>query len=69
MYEELDQKDFDFVVFGSGVTESLISSHITRCGKKLLQFDISKFYGADCKNFNLRDLEECKKKLITIRII
>jgi RAB protein geranylgeranyltransferase component A len=62
MYEELDKKDFDFVVFGSGVSESLISSHITRCGKKLLQFDISKFYGADCKNFNLRDLEECKKK-------
>lgn len=61
MYEELNNQNFDFVVFGSGVSESIISSHLTKCGKKLIQFDISKFYGADCKNFNLRDLEECKE--------
>jgi len=59
MYKELDGEKYDQVIIGTGISETIISSHLSKCGKKLIQFDLSKFYGADCKNFNLRDLEEC----------
>lgn len=61
MYKDIDNEKFDCAVIGTGITETIVSSHLAKCGKKIIQFDISKFYGAECKNFNLRDLEECKQ--------
>lgn len=69
MYKDLDNEKYDLIVIGTGISETIISSHLSKCGKKIIQFDLSKFYGADCKNFNLRDLNECKKNLLRLYII
>lgn len=67
MYKELDNNKFDYIVFGTSLTESLLSSHLAKCGKKLLHFDIAKFYGGDCKNFNFKDMDNCKLKYFNFR--
>lgn len=64
MYKDLDNEKYDCVVIGTGISETIISSNLSKCGKKIIQFDLSKFYGADCKNFNLRDLNDCNFKMI-----
>jgi len=37
-------------------------SYLAKNGKSVIQFDVSKFYGGDCKTLNLRDLNQCKKR-------
>jgi RAB protein geranylgeranyltransferase component A len=59
MYKELDNKQFDYIVIGTSMCESILSSYLAKSGKKIIQFDISKFYGGDCKNFTFRDLDHC----------
>jgi RAB protein geranylgeranyltransferase component A len=60
MYKELENKEFDYVIFGTSITESIISAHLAKCGKKIIQFEISKFYGGDCKNYSYKDLDNCR---------
>jgi RAB protein geranylgeranyltransferase component A len=60
MYSDLNNKQFDFVIFGTSITETILSAYLARCGKKILHIDISKYYGGDCKNFNYRDIDQCK---------
>jgi len=62
MYKDLENKEFDFVIVGTSVEEAILSAYLAKCGKKILHLDISKFYGGDCKNFSLRDLDNCIKK-------
>ena len=61
MYKDLENDKFEYVIIGTGLSETILSSYLSKINKKIIQFDISKFYGGDCKNFNLRDLNECKK--------
>ena len=58
MYKDLDQEKYDYVIFGTSLTESAISAYLAKTKYKLLQIDISKTYGGDCKNYNLRDMEK-----------
>ena len=55
MYTDLNQKKFDYVILGTSLTESIISSLLAKNGNKIIQFDINKFYGGDCKNMNFKE--------------
>lgn len=60
MYKDLNNNHMDYVILGTSLIESILSSHLARCGKKILHIDVSRFYGGDCKNYNFKDLENCK---------
>jgi len=60
MYNELENKEYDCVIFGTSLSESIISAYLSRCGKRIVHFEISKIYGGDCKNFSFKDLNNCK---------
>jgi Rab proteins geranylgeranyltransferase component A len=59
MYKELENKEFDYVIFGTSICEAILSAYLSKCGKKILHLDISKYYGGDCKNFTFKDLDQC----------
>ena len=58
MYKDLDNEKYDFLILGTSLTETALSAYLAKTKKKLIQIDISKSYGGDCKNFNLRDMEK-----------
>lgn len=60
MYKDLYDSEFDFVVFGTSLTESTLTAYLSKLGKKVIVIDIASTYGGDCKNFNLREFERCK---------
>lgn len=57
MYKDLDNKIYDYVIFGTSLSESILSSYLAKSGKKILHLDISKYYGGDCKNFSYKDMD------------
>ncbi len=61
MFKDLDNTSYDYVIFGTSVSESLISSYLSKCGKKVIHFDISRHYGGDCKNFSYKDFKNRKQ--------
>jgi RAB protein geranylgeranyltransferase component A len=61
MYKDLDNTKLDYVIIGTSLTEALLSSNLARAGKKSLHLDISRVYGGDCKNYNIKDLDNCNK--------
>ena len=58
MYKDLYNQEYDYVIFGTSLTESTLSAYLSKLGKKILQIDVAKVYGGDCKNFNLKDMEK-----------
>ena len=63
MYKDLENQKFDFLILGTNLTESALSAFLAKSKYKIIQADISKSYGGDCKNFNLRDMENFMKEL------
>ena len=63
MYKDLENQKFDFLILGTNLTESALSAYLAKSKYKIIQIDISKSYGGDCKNFNLRDMEIFIKEL------
>jgi RAB protein geranylgeranyltransferase component A len=64
MYTELDNSQFDYIIFGTSLEESILSAYLSKSGKKVLHLEISKIYGGDCKNYNMRDFNQCKYLII-----
>jgi RAB protein geranylgeranyltransferase component A len=62
MYKELNNSQFDYIVFGSSLSESILSAYLSKLKLKVLHVDFSKFYGGDCKNFNLKDMDSFIKE-------
>ena len=58
MYKDLEKEKYDFLIIGTSLTESAISAYLAKTQHKVIQLDVSKSYGGDCKNFNLRDMEK-----------
>ena len=58
MYKDLYNQEYDYVIFGTSLTESTLSAYLSKLGKKIMQIDVAKVYGGDCKNFNLKDMEK-----------
>ena len=63
MYKDLEQEKYDFLIIGTSLTESAISAYLAKSKYKIVQLDISKSYGGDCKNFNLKDMEKFIEEL------
>lgn len=64
MYKELDNQSFDYVIIGTSLCESILSAYLTKLNKKILHLDVSKFYGGDCKNLSIKDMDHCNINLI-----
>nr|XP_039265235.1 rab proteins geranylgeranyltransferase component A 2-like [Styela clava] len=56
MNEEL-ANDFDIIVVGTGLSESILSGALSRIGKRVLHLDQNKYYGSNWSSFNLRAFE------------
>ena len=52
MYKDLYNQEYDYVIFGTSLTESTLSAYLSKLGKRVMQIDVAKVYGGDCKNFN-----------------
>lgn len=50
---DLNDEGFEFIVFGTGLSESIIGASLALHGKKCLFFDIADKYGGTVTNFNL----------------
>jgi len=50
---DLNDEGFEFIVFGTGLSESIIGASLALHGKKCLFFDIADKYGGTITNFNL----------------
>lgn len=60
MYKDISNAEYDYVIFGTSLVESTLSAYLAKLQKKILHIEVSKSYGGDCKNLNLRELESCK---------
>jgi len=54
----LEQTNFDCIVVGTGLVESLVAAASSRCGKKVLHLDENAFYGGQFSSFTLEQLLE-----------
>ncbi len=63
MYNDLLNKNFDYVIFGTGLTESILSAYLAKSRKKILVLESSNSYGGDCKNLNLKEIEKLSSDL------
>ena len=65
MYKDLENEKYDFLIIGTSLPESSLSAYLAKLEKKIIQIDISKSYGGDCKNYNLRDMEKFIEEIKT----
>lgn len=69
--EELDEEGlkrngYDVILFGTGLTQSILASALTRAGKSILHCDGNDFYGEKDAVFSLGHLMEWSSSCITI---
>nr|XP_022900003.1 rab proteins geranylgeranyltransferase component A 1 isoform X1 [Onthophagus taurus]XP_022900004.1 rab proteins geranylgeranyltransferase component A 1 isoform X2 [Onthophagus taurus] len=50
--------NFDLIVVGTGVVESMVSAAASRIGKTVLQIDSKDYYGGDWASFNLETIQK-----------
>ena len=62
MYEDLHKKKYDYLILGTSLAESIVSSYLSKNQKTVLHLDLSKFYGGDCLNMNLREFDNFTSK-------
>ncbi|XP_005092402.1 rab proteins geranylgeranyltransferase component A 2 [Aplysia californica] len=55
-------EEFDIIVLGTGLTETIASAAFSRIGLKVLHLDRNDYYGGAHGNFNLEGIENWKKK-------
>ena len=58
MYADLDKKVYDYLILGTSLSETSLSACLSKQKAKIMQLDISRSYGGDCKNYNLKDMEK-----------
>ncbi|KAI9243797.1 GDP dissociation inhibitor [Sporodiniella umbellata] len=58
MSEVLDEIDFDCIVLGTGLTESILAGAFSRSGKKVLHLDNQPNYGGNWGVFGFRELAQ-----------
>ncbi|KAK9870755.1 hypothetical protein WA026_009716 [Henosepilachna vigintioctopunctata] len=53
--------EFDLIVVGTGLIESIISAAASRIGKQVLHVDVNNYYGGHWASFNLEDFLKLKQ--------
>ncbi len=56
-------KDYEVVIVGTGLTESIISAALSRIGKTVLHIDRESFYGGEFSSHALESLTEWTEKI------
>lgn len=51
-------KDYDVIIVGTGLTESILAAALARIGKIVLHIDRNQFYGGEFTSFTLSNLIE-----------
>lgn len=51
--------EFDLIVVGTGLTESIVSAAASRIGKSVLHIDSNDYYGEQWASFNFKSLHNC----------
>ena len=54
---DLDELEYDVIILGTGIVESILSAALSRSGKKVLHIDQNQFYGSYFANLNLRQFK------------
>ena len=52
--EKEGQTEFDVILFGTGIVESILACGLSRAGKKILHVDANRFYGGNFASLNLK---------------
>ncbi|KAK4947214.1 Rab proteins geranylgeranyltransferase component A [Elasticomyces elasticus] len=60
--DSLDNTDWDVVISGTGLPQSLLALSLSRSGKKVLHVDRNDYYGGDEAALSLSEAEEWAKK-------
>lgn len=58
----MDGSEYDIVVIGTGITESILSGLLSMEGNKVLNLDKNGFYGGSTASLNLTRMWEVFKK-------
>lgn len=51
---------FDVIIYGTGLTESILAAALSRASKKVLHFDKNEYYGSETCSVTLTELEDFK---------
>ncbi|XP_018570375.1 rab proteins geranylgeranyltransferase component A 1 [Anoplophora glabripennis] len=54
--------DFDLIIVGTGMVESILSAAASRIGKRVLHIDRNDYYGGQWASFNLDAIQKIKEK-------
>ncbi|KAF7727692.1 hypothetical protein EC973_007248 [Apophysomyces ossiformis] len=54
--QQLEDTNFDIIVLGTGLVESIIAGALARAGKKVLHLDVNAHYGGQWSVFGFREL-------------
>lgn len=55
---DLNNENADFVILGTNLTETLLGTGLSICGKKVLQIDLGDRYGGVLSNYNLKQFSD-----------
>ncbi|KAI9304014.1 GDP dissociation inhibitor-domain-containing protein [Cunninghamella echinulata] len=61
--DQLEDTNFDIIVVGTGLIESIVAGSLARSGKKVLHLDSNKQYGSNWSAFNIKHLIEWEQDL------
>ncbi|KAI7902413.1 GDP dissociation inhibitor [Cokeromyces recurvatus] len=56
MSDDLEEINFDYIVLGTGLIESILAGSLARIGKKVLHLDSHQHYGSNWSVFGFREL-------------
>ena len=49
-------QEYDFIILGTGLKESVLSGVLSVEGKKVLHIDRNSYYGGECSSLNLNQV-------------
>ncbi|KAF0725562.1 hypothetical protein AaE_009692, partial [Aphanomyces astaci] len=50
--------EYDVIVVGTGIVESIVAASLARAGQKVLHLDTNEYYGSDFASLPLHQFEE-----------
>ncbi|KAI9491958.1 hypothetical protein BDB00DRAFT_766146 [Zychaea mexicana] len=59
----LDETDFDAIVLGTGLIESIVAGSLARAGKKVLHVDSNDHYGSNWSVFGFKEMLRWKQRI------
>ena len=67
MYTELNGQKFDYVVLGTGLTETILAAYFTLQGSSVIQLEKQDIYGGQIKTLSINDAKKSIRVSSTLR--